>query len=105
MQMPPQACRAKLEVLVSEQKWGAQCWGLPPDATIQQAHPLRSCLVLEEAISISFWPAVDAGLPDWPTQSKHTIILFTLGAPLSLKLNNALKDLRSLLLGSVISGL
>lgn len=61
--------------------------------------------MLEEIISISFWPAVDARLPDWPTQYNYTVILFTLAAPLSLKLNNALKDLLSFLLGSVISGL
>ena len=46
----------------------------------------------------------DARLPDWLTQHKHTISVFILAAPLSLELNNALKDLLSFLLGSVISG-
>ena len=40
-----------------------------------------------------------------PTRYKDTIIVFILEAPLGLKLNSALKDLLSLRLGSVISGL
>lgn len=52
--------------------------------------------VLEEVISISFWPALDTGLSDWLTQYKHTITVFILEAPLSLKFNKAVKDLLSL---------
>lgn len=68
---------------------------IPPSSEPILCVPAR---VLEEVISISFWPAVDAGLPGWPTQYKHTIILFTLEAPLSLKLHNALQGLLSFLL-------
>lgn len=81
--------------------------GLPLDATLCGSFSrLSLCVsarVLEEIISISFWPAVDAGLPDWPTQYKYTMTVFILEAPLSLKLNKALKD--PFPLGSRISGL
>lgn len=87
---------------------GIQLRDLPPDTTVVHSASLAIVFlpgVLEEVISISFWPAVEIGLPDQPTHYEHTIIVFIREAPLSLKLNNEVKDLFSFLLGSVISGL
>lgn len=84
---------------------GLQFQGLPLDTTLCGSFSKCSVrflsAVLKEVISISLWPAVEAGLPDWLTQYKQVVIL---QVPLSLKLNNALKDFFSFFWSSVISG-